>query len=35
MEECTYKKLGGEPGDSITLENVMGGLGDGENDNHL
>jgi len=35
VEESTYKKLCSEFGDSITLKNVMRGLGENENDNHL
>jgi hypothetical protein len=35
VEESTYKKLCGEPRDSVTLKNVMGGLGEGKNENHL
>jgi hypothetical protein len=35
VEEITYKKLCGKLGDSKTLKKEMGGLGDGENNNHL
>jgi hypothetical protein len=31
----TYKKLCGELGDSITLKKVLGGFGDGEDENQL